>query len=86
MKNCKNWFDSRRTGDKAHLIPPESEDDTSIGEMNGRAMSSAKRNGSTALAGVAAALTGDGQEESKTEAKKYVVKRLDSSLSLSFSV
>ena len=60
MKSCKKWFDSRRTGDKAHLIPPDNDDETSVGEMmNGRA-TSAKRNGSSALAGVAAALTADG--------------------------
>ena len=69
MRNCRRWFESRRTGDKAHLIPPDNDDDTGVGEMNGRAVS-VKRNGSTALAGVAAALTGDGHEESKTEAKK----------------
>ena len=70
MKSCKKWLDSRRTGDKAHLIPPNTDDDDSISEMNGRA--SYKKNGSAALAGVAAALTADSHEESKTEAKKYV--------------
>ena len=73
MKSCKKWLDSRRTGDKAHLIPPDNDDDNSVSEMNGRA-ASVKRNGSTALAGVAAALTADGHEESKTEVKKYVIK------------
>ena len=73
MKSCKKWLDSRRTGDKAHLIPPDNDDDTSVNEMNGRA-ASVKKNGSTALAGVAAVLTADSHEESKTEAKKYVVK------------
>ena len=70
MKSCKKWFDSRRTGDKAHLIPPDNGDDNNISEMNGPA--STKKNGSAALAGVAAALTADNHEESKTEAKKYV--------------
>ena len=65
MKNCKKWLDSRRTGDKAHLIPPDNGDD------EGSDRASVKRNGSTALAGVAAALTADNHEESKAESKKY---------------
>ena len=52
LKSCSRWIESQKVGDKAHLITPE---DDNISDEGDREKS--RKNGSVAMAGVAAALT-----------------------------
>ena len=61
VKNFRQWLISRKTGDKAHLISPGDDELSEEGSPG-----QARKNGSVAMAGVAAALT---NEDSKINAK-----------------
>ena len=53
-KSCKRYIDSRKTGDKARLIPPDDDDISEVYDHN-----KIQKNGSVAMAGVANALTSE---------------------------